>query len=440
MTTSGKDDKKKQSAPSCAYGSLPADIGEIPKVTSAPDSKGPARSVGVAPMASSAPVGFGPSSFGPSLGFPSTQGTKLGGPTPFNKAQPGAKLAPLVTSTVPAWNVTDESLPKLPDFHPLERTAVFTPHTRADIIAKRVFDCLRTRSITAEFNDEKARAKCVSPENVEFRVRLYRGKGKFDNGVITEVQRRYGFSVCYNDDVAAILDAAEGKSFARKESKPLPLVSDSEDEAVETKVGTKRKASMVRIASDMLKKSKTIDANVISMRSLESLTDSSKMGSSTALRVSTQILAGSEDAGGFEIRDAVLSLLVNHRLVSDPNNVVEDEETLSSLRYSAMAILSNVVGELQKTKPHILQEQGPIVAKAVLPVLLKEIQGAEENIRMAVLACRCLKALSKSIGGSEEILAIKEKALKALYSAQDIGDSRHANLEQEARACIAVLE
>ena len=57
----------------------------------------------------------------------------------------------------------------------------------------------------------KAKAKCVSKDNVEFNVRLFKGKNQFDHGVIVEVQRRQGFSVFYHRDAVAILDAAEGK-------------------------------------------------------------------------------------------------------------------------------------------------------------------------------------------------------------------------------------
>lgn len=108
------------------------------------------------------------------------------------------------------WNVRDESVPFLPNFHPLDRSSVFVAGTSALKIAKRIEKSLRARSIIAIFDTEGAKVKCHK-DNVDFRVRLYRGRGEYEYGIIVEVQRRDGFELGYQMDAFAILDAAEGK-------------------------------------------------------------------------------------------------------------------------------------------------------------------------------------------------------------------------------------
>ena len=61
------------------------------------------------------------------------------------------------------------------------------------------------------YDNSKAKASCISSDVVDFRVRLYRGKGKFSHRIIVEIQRREGLSYSYQFDVIVILDAAEGK-------------------------------------------------------------------------------------------------------------------------------------------------------------------------------------------------------------------------------------
>jgi len=109
------------------------------------------------------------------------------------------------------WNVNDHNLKPKPDFYPLEQTATFVPHSKPSTVASRVASFLLERNISVTFNELKAKAKCVSKDDVEFNVRLYKGKNQFDHGVIVEVQRRYGFSVFYHRDAVGILDAAAGK-------------------------------------------------------------------------------------------------------------------------------------------------------------------------------------------------------------------------------------
>lgn len=110
------------------------------------------------------------------------------------------------------WDVQEHNVRTLPSFYPLEQSAVFVPQAAAPVLAARISGVLQDRSITASYDALNAKADCVSALQVGFCIRLYRGRGEFQHGIIVEVQRRAGFALTYAHDVSAILDAAEGES------------------------------------------------------------------------------------------------------------------------------------------------------------------------------------------------------------------------------------
>ena len=114
------------------------------------------------------------------------------------------------SSPVKEWKVRDECVPTLPMLHPLDRNAVFVSQTSASDITERIRSALHDRVTDVTFHPEIALAKCVSKANVEFRVRLYRGRGEYRHGFVVEVQRLDGFDFSYQMDVFAILEAAQG--------------------------------------------------------------------------------------------------------------------------------------------------------------------------------------------------------------------------------------
>jgi len=126
------------------------------------------------------------------------------------------------------WHVIDDRVPTLPPYHPLDRNSVFVSELPAFTIAARIQSKLHHRSINATYHPEIALFKCVARGVVDFRIQLYRGRGKFDHGFIVEVQRRDGFDMEYQMDVMAILDASQGmiekgSAFLSKSATAVPV-------------------------------------------------------------------------------------------------------------------------------------------------------------------------------------------------------------------------
>jgi len=124
--------------------------------------------------------------------------------SPFSFPAAAASAKPSSSS----WDVCDRNVPTLPSFYPLEKTAAFVPQASAPIVASRIVTALKARSIDATFDAQNAKVDCITKSNVEFRVRLYRGRGEYSHGIIVECQRRHGFDISYAQDVYTILDAA----------------------------------------------------------------------------------------------------------------------------------------------------------------------------------------------------------------------------------------
>ena len=355
-----------------------------------------------------------PSMVAPAIGPPSMGAIPFGNPAMMGHMGPSFSVAPTKAPQAAAqsqgrprfvWNLP--AVPTLPEFHPLERTAVFVPQVAPSIVAQRISDILRDRSIEASYDNDKAKARCVTTDGVNFRVRLYRGRNRYSHGIIVEVQRRFGSSIHFHSDVKAILDAAEGKTPPPPPAalNVLPLVSDDDDTFVPPPSG----ASSLGMVSKMLSLP-GYDAQYLGLQTLSSLVDEAKMGLSTARAVSTELLKSENEVGR-----RVYSLIVNRS---------SEEETAVGLRVTALGILGNAV-KATGSVPRYLREP-------LRPVLLEDLKKAESHPRTALMAARCLE---RFIGGDHDTTELND----AFESALEAGQSRHAGLMRQAERCLAMI-
>ena len=292
-----------------------------------------------------------------------------------------------------------------PEFHPLERTAVFVPHSAPVEVSRRISEVLRERSIEAVYDDDKAKVKCTTAEGVDFRIRLYRGRGRFDHGIIVEVQRRFGASISFHKDTEAILEAAQGivpPPPTLTSSSNLPLVSDVDDDYLPTDG-----LSSLQMVSKMLSHT-GYDSHYLALQTLSSLTDASKMGASTARTVSKSLLRLESDN---DVGAKVLSLVIDK----------QGDDDMFKLRAMAMQVTANAFQALSGNVPTILKEQ-------MRGVLIQELRQAEDSPRTAVHAARMVEFLVPHDTGSD--------LHSALERALETGAARHAALQRQAQICL----
>jgi hypothetical protein len=299
-------------------------------------------------------------------------------------------------------------VPTLPEFYPLERTAVFVPNVPAEEVASRVSSILWERSIEAAYDDASAKAKCVTADNVDFRVRLYRGRNQYSHGIIVEVQRRFGFSLNFHNDTIAILDAAEGKPpRALRPMDGLACLSDDSEDEYDPSLS----ASSLEFASRMLHHP-GYDAHSLALQTLSSLTDPAKMGRRTAEALSRAMLEPGNEVGA-----KVVSLVEDDK--TDP------EETFGH-RLMAMTVLSNAIQAVSGNISDSLWEK-------LRPVFISILRSADANPQIAYLAARSIELLMKDDHNPSDLYSPLKSALVA-------GQARHAALARQSSLCLKKLE
>lgn len=353
-------------------------------------------------------------SFGPMSSFEPPSLSKFDSSAVLTAPSKAGNITSPLVSTSAAKQVRSKGVwqlrevPPLPEYHPLERTACFVPHQRSPAdIACRISEILRDRSIEACYEDGKAKVKCVTPDGVDFRIRLYRGRGNYCHGVIVEVQRRFGTSVNFYNDVNAILRAAEGKMVPPpppgSSSASLPYVSDSEGEDNQPSP-----PSSLTMVAKMLSHP-GYDSRYLAFQTLSTLTDASKMGASTSRKVSKELLQCDNEVGG-----KVLALVLDKK----------EEDDVFKARVVALTVLANAIEAVGGNIEDELREQ-------LRPALLGELSKdqIESNPRAAQMACRCLEHL---IQGDHNASGLYE----GLESALEVGTARHAGLQRQAQRCL----
>ncbi|KAG7359865.1 hypothetical protein IV203_034963 [Nitzschia inconspicua] len=310
--------------------------------------------------------------------------------------------------------------PTLPQFHPLERTAVFIPRTTPSTVAARISKVLRDRSIEAHYDNEKAKVKCLSAEGVDFRVRLYTGRNHYSHGVIVEVQRRFGFSLVFHSDTQAILDASEGKPVAPSpiltSMDVLPEVSDDENDENDQQYDGDYSLPSAESSLDMVAKMLNLpgfDSQYLGLQTLSSLVNPEKLSLSTARAVSTNLLRS----------DSMVGLKIFGYIVSRPPQ--QQDGSAIMLRNMSLSILANAMRACG-TVPEFLREP-------VRPVLLHDLKDAQAHPHTAWLAATCMEYFIR--GDQHDAIELNN----ALEVAKEVGEARHVNLLAQANKCIAAI-
>lgn len=318
---------------------------------------------------------------------------------------PVTKVAPFAQHRPGVWKLLPDMIPTLPEYYVLEKSAVFVPNAASNPseVSMRISAELRDRSIEARYDEDVAKAKCVTPEGVDFRIKMYRGRGKFSHGIIVEVQRRFGMSTHFHVDTMAILERAQGVEVSKTAKNSLPLVSDGDDEYKPNGRSSLAMIEKMLNAGD--------DSLYLAFQSLTFLTDKQAMGPETSIAISKELLQTDNHVG-----NKVLSYVLD----------TKTQDELYDLRCLAVTVLANALNALRGNVDPGLREQ-------LLPVLTMELRNSEKNQRIALQAARCVEMFLSS---DDQASGDLEEALKI---ARHVGNSRHSGLEKQALACLDMI-
>lgn len=379
------------------------------------------------------------------------------------------------------------------DFH-FEELSTITVVGTAPIVAYRIDECLRIRSIVAKFNSENAEAECKTHNLMVFFVRLYQGPTK--NTIVVEVQRwsdcvfdftkeknaifqaAKGGSVVNDSDMATALSRGRGRSAKGSPSKTRKLFDGLVGSAASMQVSKKsrtfevvssfksttgdynsdERSSMVLVddlftpltkheLKNMLEgtasqlDSKHLEVQLMALRSLTSMTDTQESHLRTSLQISKLILEGR-----FGLREKVVSLI--HQDLSNSNRnrniydaAIREQICLSSLQvmYNALESISDhsIANNNIDTIKVIISEGYVCFSQGLLTALIEAIRDYE-MCHTACLAVKCMTCLFRVYPELRDE-ALRYNALRVLQDAEHHGHGCHLNLESESTNAINIM-
>ncbi|KAG7362044.1 hypothetical protein IV203_025710 [Nitzschia inconspicua] len=130
------------------------------------------------------------------------------------------------------WEIQDKLRPIPPYYPPLDPNCTcLVTDVSASVVASRITECLRKRSIAAEYDEESAMAQCMTVDRSHFTIYLYRGnksRSMVDQTIfsvpsppiIVECQRQSGNVASFHSACYAVLQAAKGNDTGSDKRKP----------------------------------------------------------------------------------------------------------------------------------------------------------------------------------------------------------------------------
>ena len=336
------------------------------------------------------------------------------------------------------WSV--RQLEPLPAGFPLERSSRRV-NASGSIVAERITACLFERSIEAEYNDVEAKAKCRTSDYVSFRIRLFASGDDTDSTTTIEVQRRKGSAFNFMKIARAILDAAEGRASSPQTVMPplKPISAMSCLQGVKIDNDDDSDGADIKATAELLSMNKS-DSNLLGMENLEELTNRRSTSENTVRLATKNVVSGKGDSTS--IRNAITSLLQHSSLQGDQSHLCtmkDDMETdydermhnLSlSVVYNALSFMAE-----EGSLTELIRMHSGWFHDTLIPVLIRDIEGARDRPHDACLAAKCLHCLAPY---SRQSIA-DAGAIEALVGAQTFAADRHASLANMADRAISAL-
>jgi hypothetical protein len=341
------------------------------------------------------------------------------------------------------WQVT--ALDPVPLDFPLERTRREIHNVTATQVADRISKTLRLLSVEAEYDGQKAKAKCKTNDMVSFRIRLFAGDESLQQPVIVEIQRRSGSPSCFMRVCRQILDGAEGLDIeaetvpARKKmpacmmKMPVSGLKCIQKASVDRDPQAEANGSILK-SLDLLR-SKEKDTNCLGLESLCHMTDPLKTRPDIALLCCKAVISGEHSV---EIREEIGVILQKDVFVPEEFEDNSMKEMFDKCRHLSLCLLSNVLD---------LTSKDGCLADAVktekwfadlIFTLLDEVKGFEGSSNNAYEAACGLTCLA-SCSDVARRLMLEQSAVEDLQAAYAFAVCNHELLANETERSLQAL-
>lgn len=266
------------------------------------------------------------------------------------------------------WKVNDTSLKPVPYFYPPldPRCTVFVSDAPPSVVAVRIAECLRKRSVSVEYDEEAVTATCMTVDRCHFVIHLFSGSSRhhprhgmdmnarpdFSHGVLVECMRLSGSCISFHHSCRAVLQAALSHSTGADNRKMYQTQSNEFPRLLQPP--HKRKGSGMKLLTPHSKRSKTsisgphssialeslerawqllrkdrLGPQQLAMESLISLTDPESSGIDTAMHCSLAVLGApitggcGEEAFLNELHQECVVKLLQDRVLPGESGVAE---------------------------------------------------------------------------------------------------------------------
>lgn len=308
-----------------------------------------------------------------------------------------------------------EPLPLFP--MPKAMVIMISPH----IVAARLYDSLRRRSVDTKYNGSQA--ICTTSSYLTYSINLYNEK---EDNTMMEIIRISGCGFEFRREREAVVASANG--YGADTPSYLPTMLKIPEALLrDFKAPTEREhEDTLMRASDQLHSSK-LDVQLFVLRNLSAITCSDKVNQESALIMSKLIMKNFSN-----VQDLIVSILANCLEDYSVHNV--------KMINSCLSIFSNALSLLANLKLlenfMIEHENNDDFVNNVITHLIKVVSSCKCP-HNAYLALRCLCLLYNNSTIAQDSLS--EESQKYLTEAENFGKQKHEALEKEAQALLAAL-
>lgn len=313
--------------------------------------------------------------------------------------------------------VFDKAKP-LPLF-PMEKATVELMSSH--IVAARICDSLRLRSVHAKFDESQA--LCTTSSYLTYSIDLYDdGEGN----CLLEIIRINGCGFAFRREREAVIFAAQGKGGVPPSTLPT-MMKMPEELLKDFEVPSEREHEDTLLrASDQLHSNK-YDVQLFVLRNLAAITSPDKVNQESAQIMSILIMRNACD-----VQSLVVSIL---------GSCLQDHSDRSVLLInSCLNIFTNALSLLSDLK--LLEgilidyDNNNDFIDMVIPHFISIVSNCKCP-HNACLALRCLSLLCYNSNIARDILS--DESRKYLKEAEKLGRQKHMKLEKEAQALLAAL-
>jgi len=392
------------------------------------------------------------------------------------------------------WEVSDTSLRSIPKFYPKlnPRTTAFVSDASPSVVAVRISECLRKRSIAVEYDEEAVTATAMTSDRSQFTIYLYKGNSQpidFSYGVVVECQRVAGSPLTFHRTVHAVLAAAQGMSTGedKRKSHFASVMELRRHQIIGESPAAKQQAASPSSSSSkqstaaqrgleharaLLKKDR-FECQQLGMESLVALTTSTTSGAEITTQIASSIIQNDWIHSYLIMRDEKTDIEPNHSIANNASSLIsactsslrdgesahtmhttskvseEEAKQEGILRAGALRVLANSLQHLAKHHPKSLHRMmqpynAPITSVPLLQALARDLKGANRPVSVAAntrlasaheaaLAVCCLRIMGQHSSTVQNFLQA-DFVMESLELARSCGRSTHVILEQEAEA------